>query len=104
MNKKIISLILMFIMIGELMFTSMPAAKASDYLDVTATATSITSVKLSWGAQKGVTQYKIYRAVADEDWNAGKYKLIATISGKKKSYTDKKAKPEKTLYLYDTWL
>lgn len=95
MNKKIISLILMFIMIGELMFTSMPVVKASDYLDVTATATSITSVKLSWGAQKGVTQYKIYRAVADEDWNAGKYKLIATISGKKKSYTDKKAKPEK---------
>ena len=34
MNKKIISLILMFIMIGELMFTSMPVVKASDYLDV----------------------------------------------------------------------
>ena len=39
MNKKIISLILMFIMIGELMFTSMPTAKASGYIEKKATPT-----------------------------------------------------------------
>lgn len=96
MNKKIISLILMFVMIGELMFTSMPAAKASGYLEIKATATSMTSVKITWKAQKGVTQYKIYRATENKNGNVGKYKVVATISGKKKSYTDKKLKTEKT--------
>lgn len=96
MNKKIISLILMFIMIGELMFTSMPAAKASGYLEIKATATSMTSVKITWKAQKGVTQYKIYRATENKNGNVGKYKVVATISGNKKSYTDKKLKAEKT--------
>ena len=70
MNKKIISLILMFIMIGELMFTSMPAAKASGYLEIKATATSMTSVKITWKAQKGVTQYKIYRATENKNGNS----------------------------------
>ena len=96
MNKKIISLILMFIMIGELMFTSMPTAKASGYLEIKATATSMTSVKITWKAQKGVTQYKIYRATENKNGNVGKYKVVATISGNKKSYTDKKLKTEKT--------
>lgn len=90
----------MFVMIGELMFTSMPAAKASGYLEIKATATSMTSVKITWKAQKGVTQYKIYRATENKNGNVGKYKVVATISGKKKSYTDKKLKQRK---LTATW-
>ncbi len=49
-------------------------------------------IKLSWKKQK-VKQYKIYRAdvkvTKDGVWKVGKYRLLKTLSGKKKSFTDK---------------
>lgn len=55
-------------------------------------------VKLSW-KKTSASEYRIYRA----DTSGGKeenlnYRLIATVSGKKKSYTDKKVKANKEYY------
>ena len=52
------------------------------------TITGKTKVTINW-KKKSVSGYDIYRAPSDADGNTGKYKKIATISGKKKSYTDK---------------
>lgn len=56
--------------------------------DVDAVTQSRNSIKLSW-KKKSVTQYRIYRASVKTNGKPGKFKKIATISGKKKSYTDK---------------
>lgn len=65
------------------------------YIDVSAKVEEENKVKLKWKEQP-VEKYDIYRAdVQVDSLKAGKYKLIATISGKKKSFTDKTVKGEK---------
>lgn len=75
-------------------------------MKLTAKAASKTSIKLSWNKITGAKGYEIYRAVTSSnttqysggyegyyDWynnSYTKYKLVATVSAKKKTYTDKK--------------
>lgn len=68
-------------------FKSEAAVKS---FDLKTTVTSKTRIKLSW-KKKSVSGYDIYRAKVDKNGNVGAYKNIATISGKKTSYTDKVA-------------
>lgn len=82
--------------IGLLLFVLLVSAKEitvssqteTKWLAVTAVTQSKNSIKLSW-KKKAVSQYRIYRAPMKKDGEPGKFKKIATISGKKKSYTNK---------------
>lgn len=69
-------------------------------MEVNSVTQSKNSIKLSWG-KKSVTQYRIYRASAKKNGKYGKYKKVATISGKKKSYTDKVSYEKKYAYRVD---
>lgn len=53
-------------------------------LKLTAKSKSYNSIKLSWPKTDNITGYWIYRKNS-----SGKYKVIATVSGSKSSYTDK---------------
>lgn len=96
MNKKIISILIMCLLVVELTFSTIPVKAETGYFELTATAASVSEVRLTWNSQKNISQYKIYRAVEDPEQGTGKYKLIAKISGKRKSYTDKKLKQEQS--------
>lgn len=65
------------------------------HLDVSAKVEGEHSVKLKWKKQP-VVKYEIYRAdVQVDSLEVGTYKLIATISGEKKSFTDKTVRGNK---------
>lgn len=51
-------------------------------------------VTLKWGSVNNAEKYVIYRATSKK----GKYEAVATVSAKKKTYTDKKLKSGKTYY------
>ena len=68
--------------------------QAAKYMEVTARVKNKTAVELTWN-KKSVSGYEIYRAVSNKDGDVGSYKKIATVSGKKTKYVDKKAKYKK---------
>ena len=90
---------------AELYAASNQFVEPSKRLAVTISPVSKKAIKLSWKKQKGAKKvkakkYKIYRARLNESHEVvGKYKLIATVSGKKKSYQDKKVSYGKN-YIY----
>ena len=96
MLKSVIC-ILMVVAMASSLVTLTPSVEASGYMAVTSETKSLTSIRLSWKSKK-VDRYKIYRAQQGK-YGTMKYKLIATISGKKTNYTDKNLKQGKT-YIY----
>ena len=117
--KKIICRFLMVLMMVALIAGVLPgnlfqadsvyaASKSVKHFSVQLKA-SMKSMKLKWKKPKKVkvSYYKIYRVELKNNWfdddkviqPFSRYKKIAKVSGKKKSYTDKKVKTGKT-YAY----
>lgn len=63
-------------------------------INISANVVKSKTITISWGNIEGARSYKIYRAKKKN----GKYKLIKSLSRKRKSYTDKKVKLNKTYY------
>lgn len=90
-KEKILCVVLVVcVFITELLVTVPAEAKTWTYADtyktIQATVESKTKIKLSW--KKSLNgRLEIYRATANKG-KPGKYKKIADISGKKKSYVD----------------
>lgn len=85
----------MFFLMGLLLLMfcyPMQGRAAAKYLNFSTSVPSKTTIKLSW-SKKSVSGYDIYRAEIKSDGaggsTTGEFKRIATISGKKTSYTDK---------------
>lgn len=57
-------------------------------IDVEATVKSKTKIQIKWKTKKKVSQIRIFRT-NKKNWESVTLKKIATLSGKKKSYTDK---------------
>ncbi len=96
-KKKTLLLFLSILIFSFFLPVQTEHVQASSWIDVKATASSQTKVKLSWKKKK-VNRYTIYRAKMTSKGYTG-YKKIATISGSKSSYVDKKAK-KNTYYQY----
>ncbi len=67
---------------------------AAKFMNVTAQVKNKTKVEISW-KKKSVAGYEIYRASSNKNGKTGKYKKIATVSGSKTKYIDKKVKYKK---------
>lgn len=100
--KKIISLVLIA---GMLCSGGKQTVQAKAQIDteshgmvINALAKSMTELQLSWKAKK-VTKYKVYRAMEKADGTIGKYRLVATIDGRKTKFSDKGLKKKK-MYWY----
>ena len=89
MRKKICLPLLLFVAI-LLSFRTVKAQAAAEWMNVDAAMKSKTQVALTW-KKHSVAGYEIYRANVNKKGVAGKYQKIATVSGKKKAYTDKVA-------------
>lgn len=104
-KEKILCVVLVVcVFITELLVTVPAEAKTWTYADtyktIQATVESKTKIKLSW--KKSLNgRLEIYRATANKG-KPGKYKKIADISGKKKSYVD--TVQYKKEYYYNTTL
>lgn len=75
--------------VGETAFYTRPSASKMEL-----SVLGATEVTLKWSTKHAPAYYELYRAEKD-----GKYEKIATISGKKRSYTDTSVLP-KTTYTY----
>ncbi len=81
--------------LGFIMMISIPnTCYAVKYLNVSAQVKNKTKVEITW-KKKAVTGYDIYRATSNKNGENGKYKKIATVSGSKTKYIDKKARYKK---------
>ena len=89
MRKKVCLSLLLFVAV-MLSFRISKAQAEAKWLDVDAAMKSKTQVTLTW-RKHSVTEYEIYRANVNKKGTVGKYRKIATVSGKKKAYTDKVA-------------
>lgn len=88
MKKKICMALPMLLAVICAFSISPKTQAAAKWLNVETAIKSKTQVSLSW-KKHSVTGYEIYRAKVNNKGNAGKYQKIATVSGKKKTYTDK---------------
>jgi len=82
----------LFAVVVMLSITLIPQkAEAAPIRNVTAITKSKTKIKLKWKANKKVSQIRIYRTsnMKKDPYNRKNLKKIATLSGKKRAYTDK---------------
>lgn len=63
-------------------------------ISISANVVKNKAITVSWGDVEGARSFKVYRAKKKK----GKYKLIKSVGKKKKFYTDKKVKLNKTYY------
>lgn len=100
MGKRVRCKGILMVLVAALMLAfgcSFESKAAVKSFAVKATVESKTKVKLSW-KKKSVSGYEIYRAGVSKSGKVGRYKRIATVSGKKVSYVDKVS--YKKTYLY----
>lgn len=101
MFKKMKSYLAMALTIFILACSIIPQmpVQAADWMNVGTSVNTKYQITLKW-KKKSVTKYVIYRQTYNQKTgNVGKSKKLATISGKKTSYTDKKTK-KNTYYIY----
>lgn len=96
--KSIIGIFLSCGLIFRMMGSAVWADTESKWMNLDTEVKSMTSIRLSW-KKKAVAKYRLYRAAEKNNGDISKYQKIATISGKKTSYLDKKRK-KKTMYHY----
>lgn len=103
--KKIICLFVAVVMaatltIGATIDTGMAASKTVKRLQVSLKS-NMTSISVKWKRKQNIKRYVIYRADVTKDvldqendytYKMSQYKRIGKVSGKKRSYADKKAK------------
>lgn len=88
MRKRICLTALIFLAALASFHIPSKAQAAVKWLDVDATIKGKNQITLSW-KKRPAAEYEIYRANVNKKGSTGKYRKIATISGKKKAYTDK---------------
>lgn len=96
--KNVLRNLLMILCFSMLLvFGTSTQSQAAKVLQSSVKVEGEKKVKLSW-KKTSASEYRIYRTDAGSNDINSKYRLIATVSGKKTSYTDKKVKANKEYY------
>lgn len=98
-RKSMTALLLALILTAGCLLPDISASASVNWLNLTMSVNNKYEVKIKWN-KKSVDKYTIYRATYDsKSGDLSKYKKIASLSGEKSSYVDKKVK-KNTLYYY----